>query len=70
MAPPPAGELENEFDGRMFWICEECYRLFGVRPARFQALVSEKRGLPAAKILLEGTRDRRAVAWNLIASVP
>jgi hypothetical protein len=54
--------LEAEFDRRMFWISEECYRRYGRRPARFHALVSKLRGVGAAKNLL--SPDKQVVAWE------
>jgi hypothetical protein len=57
-------ELEAEFDRKMLWICDECKRLFGYRPARFQAMVSEMVGRFAAKTLLAPEPERRSVAWT------
>lgn len=52
--------LEAEFDRRMFWISDECYRRYGRRPARFHALVSELRGVGAAKRLLAHDKETNA----------
>jgi hypothetical protein len=58
-------QLEAEFDSQMFWICDECKRLFDYPPARFQAMVSEMGGLRTAKILLDPKRTQsRTVAWE------
>jgi hypothetical protein len=59
---PELSALEDEFDRRMFWISNECYRRYGRRPARFHALVAELRGVGAAKRLLASDKD--PVAWQ------
>jgi hypothetical protein len=59
---PELKALEDEFDRRMFWISNECYRRYGRRPTRFHALVAELRGVGAAKRLLAPDKD--GVAWE------
>jgi hypothetical protein len=59
---PELDALEDEFDRRMYWISDECYRRYCRRPTRFHALVAELRGVGAAKRLLASDKDD--VAWQ------
>jgi hypothetical protein len=54
--------LEAEFDRRMFWISDECWRRYGRRPMRFHVLIAELGGLQAARRLLGP--DKETVAWQ------
>ncbi|MCU0246997.1 MAG: hypothetical protein MUC42_10505 [Bryobacter sp.] len=57
-------KMENEFDQWMMWLCDECFRLFGRRPLRFQAMVAQNYGVPTAKLLLRPTPHNQSVAFE------
>lgn len=59
-----AQQLEADFDRELLGLCDECVRVFGKRPARFQEMVWQRGSVGAAKTLLQPDSAHQSVAYG------